>query len=252
LFNLQSPKIVARLWLWFGCTVAAISIFGRFRPFFDRHAFIRWKMSPNFGYVHVGAKIRVSVYNTPRQMVRVYEIHLFLPRFAGHIEVRISRRRAPCARWFLFRPASRESRLCIAHRVEVTADEVDYFLFFHLFISSYCLGKRIDFRSVEFLVFSPSRIYRSRRHSSGAALPRPTGQFQILWKTCDLCISEREWAPNERLRHACAKSTYAVDATACFPIHQVQWRNEPHPCSRLCIPSVFSKDQVHGSYMLCI
>jgi hypothetical protein len=91
---------------------------------------------------------------------------------------RVSVRRAHAD--FCFGPPA-ESLVCVLRiSVEVTADEVDYFLFFHLFISSYCLGKRIDFRSVEFLVFSPSRIYRSRRHSSGAALPRPTGQFQIL------------------------------------------------------------------------
>jgi hypothetical protein len=51
---------------------------------------------------------------------------------------------------------------------------------FFLFILPFCLGKRIDFRSVEFLVFFPCRIYRSGCHSSGAALPRPTGSFRIL------------------------------------------------------------------------
>jgi hypothetical protein len=34
-------------------------------------------MSPNLRYVHIGAKIHVSVSHTPRQTVRVYEIHLF-------------------------------------------------------------------------------------------------------------------------------------------------------------------------------
>jgi hypothetical protein len=66
-----------------------------------------------------------------------------------------------------------------AQRIEVTADEFAFFLSI-LFILPYCLGKRIDFCSVEFLVFFPCRIYRSGCHSSGAALPRPTGQFQIL------------------------------------------------------------------------
>jgi hypothetical protein len=137
-------------------------------------------MSPNLRYVHIGAKIHVSVSHTPRQTVRVYEIHLFFTpvRYSYTIADLVS----SCAGRTLISVSARQPSISsvFVQRVEVTADEVDYFLFFHLFISSYCLGKRIDFRSVEFLVFSPSRIYRSRRHSSGAALPRPTGQFQIL------------------------------------------------------------------------
>jgi hypothetical protein len=31
-----------------------------------------------------------------------------------------------------------------------------------------------------------------------------------------------------------------------FPIHEMQWRNERHTCSQSCIPSAFSKCQVHG------
>jgi hypothetical protein len=155
--------------------------FGPFSTVFRSPRFSPLKNVPEFricSYRSENTRFRVS--HSPPDGARMRDPRIFTPGSVLYKSCgsRVSVREAHAD--FCFGPPAEQSRLCIAHSVEVTADEVDYFLFFHLFISSYCLGKRIDFRSVEFLVFSPSRIYRSRRHSSGAALPRPTGQFQIL------------------------------------------------------------------------
>jgi hypothetical protein len=71
------------------------------------------------------------------------------------------------------------ARPFFAHRVENLQTYLSFSSSF-VFILVFCFGKRTDFRSADFLEFFPSRIYRSGCHSSGAALSRPTGKFQIL------------------------------------------------------------------------
>jgi hypothetical protein len=44
----------------------------------------------------------------------------------------------------------------------------------------------------------------------------------------------------------CAPNRRTPSMPPRFPIHEMQWRNERHTCSQLCIPSAFSKCQVHG------
>jgi hypothetical protein len=109
-------------------------------------------MSPNFGYVPIGAKTRDSVCHTPRQMVRVCEIHVFLPPVASCIKV--ADLVSPCARRTLISVSARQpssSSVCCAQR-RGNRRRISLFSFF-IYFAIYCSGKRIDFCSVEFLVF---------------------------------------------------------------------------------------------------
>jgi hypothetical protein len=198
-------------------------------------------MSPNFGYVPIGAKTRDSVCHTPRQMVRVCEIHVFLPPVASCIKV--ADLVSPCARRTLISVSARQpssSSVYCAQRREVA----DVFLF-HPSIS-YLFRYFAWATALTFVEYSFSYFFHLESTVLAVTTPAPhchdgraSFEFSGRRATCTFPnVSERRTsdfgtrAPNRPTPSTPPRS----------PIHGLQWRNE----RRTCISPAFSQCQVDG------
>jgi hypothetical protein len=154
--------------------------FGPFSTVFRSPRFYPLKNVPEFricSYRSENTRFRVS--HCPPDGARLRDPPIFTPASVLYKSCgsRVSVREAHAD--FCFGPPA-ECLVCVLRTASRSCRRICLFALIFVFILLFCFGKRTDFRSVDFLVFFPSRIYRSGCHSSGAALPRPTGQFQIL------------------------------------------------------------------------
>jgi hypothetical protein len=204
-------------------------------------------MSPNFGYVPTGAKTRVSVCHTPRQMVRVCEIHVFLPPVASCIKV--ADLVSPCARRTLISVSARQPRVSSVYCAQRRGNRrrIRIFSPFFLFVLPYCLGKRIDFCSVDFIVFFSTSNLPFSLSILGRCIATTDGSVSNSVKDVRLVHFRTRVSAERATLARSAPNRHAPSMPPRFPIHEMQWRNERHTFSQSCTPSAFSKCQVHGS-----